>query len=65
MGKRVKSQWVVELLVISAIKSVLGHLAVLICKPAIDWIVIRFRNLLKSKDKNQAPENYSEKNSGL
>ena len=33
MAKRVRSQFVVEILLISAIKSVVGYLAVVICKP--------------------------------
>ncbi len=53
----------VELLVVSAIKSVVGYLAVVICKPALDWLAAKFRNLLKSKDKNESWQKNSEKNS--
>jgi hypothetical protein len=63
MSRRVRSQSVVELLVVSAIKSVVGYLAVVICKPALDWLAAKFRNLLKSKDKNESWQKNSEKNS--
>jgi hypothetical protein len=64
MAKRVRSQFVVEILLISAIKSVVGYLAVVICKPGLDWVVAKFSNLMKSKDKNQATQENSKKNSG-
>lgn len=59
MPRRVRSQSVVELLVVSAIKSVVGYMAVVICKPALDWLAAKFRNLFKSKDNNNPPEGNS------
>ena len=58
------AQSVVEIVIVSALKGVIGYVAVVVFKPALDWLAGKFRNLFKSKDNKNPPEGNSKKNSG-